>query len=93
MPSVKALPKPTISLPTQRLITTSLLARHFFKSLIVLFFAQKAFVFSNFCSLINPFVGLRLGPNPKTLNPKAPLEWLINDISFLCKKIKKLQDN
>jgi len=54
------------------LITTSLLARHFFRSLIVLFFAQKALVSSNFCSLINPFVGLRLGPNPKTLNPKAP---------------------
>ena len=62
---------------------TSLLARHFFRSLIVLFFAQKALLSSNFCSLINPFVGLRLGPNPKTLNPKAPLACLIRDISLI----------
>ena len=29
----------------------------------------------------------RLGPNPKNLNPIAPLEWFIRDISFIYLKI------
>ena len=61
----------------------SLLARHFFRSFIVLLCAQKAFLSSNFCSLFNPFVGFRLGPNPKNLNPIAPFEWFIRDIAFI----------
>ena len=33
---------------------------------------------------LNP--GNLVGPNPSNLNPIAPLEWLIRDISFICCK-------
>ena len=43
----------------------------------------------NCCSLISPLAGLRLGPNPKNLSPRAPFECLTKNTGFISVKISK----
>ncbi len=78
MPSLVALPKPTILLSRQIVITTLLFLNNLRRLLYDLFLAQKACLSSSLWSLRSPLLGKRLGPKPSNRSPGAPGACLIS---------------